>query len=97
MRNFEMKLLSCYNFYASQKPEEVDAMLAAMSGYVMDNTIVVDGDLAEYEGMDIVVTFLKKRENIPNKQLKIDFSKYGHRTERRQHVEEDLSGGQWKE
>lgn len=63
-------------------------MLEAMSGYVADHTIVVEGDLAKYEGMDIVVTFLKKREAVSEKHAQIDFSKYGHRTDRGQHVEE---------
>ena len=36
-------------------------MLVAMSGQVMNNSIVVDGDLKEYEGMNLVVTFLKEK------------------------------------
>ena len=72
----------------SLKSEDVAYVLEAMSGFVMDHTIVVEGDLAKYEGMDIVVTFLKKRENVSEKHDQIDFSKYGHRTERGRYVEE---------
>lgn len=62
-------------------------MLAAMSGHVINNSIVVDGDLKDYEGMSLVVTFLKERTQTPPTKPKIDFSKYGHWTERGQNVE----------
>ena len=62
-------------------------MLAAMSGHVTNNSIVVDGDLKDYEGMNLVVTFLNERTQVPSMKPKIDFSKYGHRTERGQNVE----------
>lgn len=62
-------------------------MLAAMSGQVMNNSIVVDGDLKEYEGMKLVVTFLKEKVQPPEVKPMIDFSKYGHWTEGGQNVE----------
>ena len=67
---------------------EVNDMLMAMSGRVKDGAIVVDESLAGYDGMNLVVTFLDDGEVAPFEQTTIDFSKYGHRTERGQHVEE---------
>lgn len=62
-------------------------MLTAMSGHVLNNAIVVDGDLKDYEGMNHVVTFLKENMQAPSAKPIIDFSKYGHWTERGQNVE----------
>ena len=63
-------------------------MLEAMSGQVINKTIVVDGDLSEYEGTELIVTFLKEKNKAPSVNSMIDFSKYGHRTDRGQHVDE---------
>ena len=63
-------------------------MLAAMSGQVMNKSIVVDGDLTDYEGMTLVVTFLNEKKEDSRTNAGIDFSRYGHRTERGQRVDD---------
>ena len=55
---------------------------------VMNRSIVVEDDLTDYEGMTLVVTFLNEKKNERQTKTKIDFSKYGHRTERGQKVDE---------
>ncbi len=62
-------------------------MLAAMTGQVMNNSIIVEDDLTDYEGMTLVVTFLDEKKKSSQTKSKIDFSKYGHRTERGQRVD----------
>ncbi|MBR1635131.1 MAG: hypothetical protein IJ682_08745 [Lachnospiraceae bacterium] len=62
-------------------------MLAAMTGQVMNNSIIVEDDLTDYEGMTLVVTFLDEKKKSSQTKSKIDFSKYGHRTERGQSVD----------
>ena len=59
-------------------------MLAAMTGQVKNRSIVVEDDLTDYEGM----TLLNEKKNERQTKTKIDFSKYGHRTERGQKVDE---------
>ena len=61
-------------------------MLYAMQGYVKNNQIVTDAELAQFEGMKLVVTFLNEKKNTHDKKM-IDFSNYGHRTERGQNVD----------
>ncbi len=61
-------------------------MLYAIQGYVKNNKIVTDTELTQFEGMKLVVTFLNDEQNSCRKKL-IDFSNYGHRTERGQNVE----------
>ena len=50
---------------------------------VMNRSIVVEDDF-----MTLVVTFLNEKKNERQTKTKIDFSKYGHRTERGQKVDE---------
>ena len=61
-------------------------MLTAMQGYVNDNKIITESDISMFEGMRFVITFLNERE-IDTKGT-VEFSHYGHRTERGQHVDE---------
>ena len=63
-------------------------MLPAMTGQVLNNSIVVEDDLTDYEGMALVVTFLNEKKKKTHSKSKIDLSLYGHRTERGQKVDE---------
>lgn len=60
-------------------------MLSAMHGYVKNSQIITESDIAKFEGMRLVITFLNETEE--TKPAPIDFATYGHRTERGQNVD----------
>ena len=60
-------------------------MLSAMHGYVKNKKIITESDISEFEGMQLIITFLNESEK--QAPPRIDFSKYGHRTERGQNVD----------
>ena len=62
-------------------------MLTAIEGYIENNQIIVHDNLAPYEGQQFVLTFLNTRHSSAEKK-KLDFSKFGERTERGQNVDD---------
>lgn len=64
-------------------------MLTAVEGYVKNGQMVINENLALYEGQDFIVTFLKaRRQEAKTARKKLDLDKYTRRTEWGQHVEE---------
>ena len=62
-------------------------MLTAIEGYIENNQIIVHDNLTPYEGQQFVLTFLNKKHRSDAKK-KLDFSKFGERTERGQNADE---------
>ena len=62
--------------------------MAAVKGIIQGNTVIIeDEDIREYEGTEVIVTFL----NYPNskkKKKKIDWDSFAIPSERGKHVEE---------
>lgn len=62
-------------------------MLAAVKGRIRGNIVVIDDDIQEYDGTDVIVTLLGQPQK-KKKKLSVNWDSFAVPSDRGQHVDE---------